>query len=105
MDFQKKFGLRLAELRTQRGNLSAREMSLQIGQSENYINMIENGHSLPSMSVFFVICDFLGIEPQVFFDFDNHNPKKCDTTADRLRGLTDEQLDLVLSMIEQIKKK
>ena len=36
------FALRLATLRTKK-NVSAREMSLSIGQSEGYINNIENG--------------------------------------------------------------
>ena len=30
-----------------------------IGQSEGYINKIESGYSLPSLSGFFYICEFL----------------------------------------------
>jgi len=67
------FGERLAELRIVK-NVSAREMSLSIGQSANYINKIENGITLPSMTAFFDICDYLGIHPKDFFDRDNNNP-------------------------------
>jgi len=67
------FGGRLAELRIIK-NVSAREMSLTIGQSANYINKIENGVTLPSMAAFFDICDYLGIEPKDFFDRDKSNP-------------------------------
>ena len=52
---EKEFQERLAELRLQK-DVSAREMSQSIGQSENYICNIENHHNLPSMSVFFYIC-------------------------------------------------
>ena len=41
--------------------VSARDMSLSIGQSEGYINNIENGVNFPSMTVFFYICDYFGI--------------------------------------------
>ena len=37
---------RLARLRTQKG-VSARDMSLSLGQANNYINNIENKKSLP----------------------------------------------------------
>lgn len=56
---------RLAKLRTQKG-VSARDMSLSLGQANNYINNIENKKSLPAMSVFFLHlrisgCDSAGI--------------------------------------------
>ena len=41
MDYLGWFPERIAELRTQRG-VSARDMSLSLGQSESYINKIEN---------------------------------------------------------------
>ena len=49
------FAKRLADLRTVKG-VSARDMSLSLGQSAGYINNIENGVNLPSMAVFFYIC-------------------------------------------------
>lgn len=102
MDLQEKFALRLSELRLQK-NVSAREMSFAIGQCQNYINMIENGRSLPSMAVFFAICEYLEVEPSVFFDFGNHNPKKSNALSEKLNGLSDEQLSAVLKIIEQMK--
>ena len=69
MLIEEEFPQRLAELRTKKG-VSARDMSLSIGQGPGYINNIENGHNLPSMSVFFYICDYLGITPSEFFDLD-----------------------------------
>lgn len=103
MNFQKLFSLRLSELRIQK-NISAREMSHILGHSDNYINMIENGRSLPTMAQFLAICEFLEVTPMVFFDFDNHNPKKSAAVNDKLKGLSDEQLSIVLSMIDQMNK-
>ena len=67
------FGDRIAALRIIKG-VSAREMSLSIGLSANYINKIENGITWPSMNVFFYICEYLKITPKDFFDINNSNP-------------------------------
>lgn len=66
MDYMEWFPERLAQLRLQKG-VSARDMSLCLGQSESYINKIENRRALPSMAGFFYICEYLGISPQEFF--------------------------------------
>ncbi len=47
--------------------VSARDMSLSLGQNAGYINNIENGHNFPSITVFFYICEYLGITPKEFF--------------------------------------
>ena len=73
MFINEQFHKRLAELRTQ-ADVSARDMSLSLGQSESYISNIENGHNLPSMSVFFYICDYLKVTPQEFFDLESRAP-------------------------------
>ena len=65
---------RIAQLRMQKG-VSARDMSLSIGQSNNYINSIENRKTLPSMRGFFYICEYLEVTPQEFFDEGNPCPE------------------------------
>ncbi len=55
--YDEQLKLRLIELREKKG-VSARDMSLSIGQNAGYINAIEAGKALPSMSGFFYICDF-----------------------------------------------
>lgn len=52
MFIEEDFAKRLAELRAKK-KVSARDMSLSIGQCSGYISNIENGHNLPSMAVFF----------------------------------------------------
>ena len=50
--YEEQFPLRLAQLRVLKG-VSARDMSLSLGQNAGYINNIESGKALPSMSNFF----------------------------------------------------
>ena len=58
---------RIAQLRMQR-EVSARDMSLSLGQNNSYINQIENRKALPSLQGLFYICEYFGITPQQFFD-------------------------------------
>lgn len=46
--FEDLFYQRLIKLRTEKG-VSARDMSLSIGQSPGYINSLENRNGFPSM--------------------------------------------------------
>ena len=74
-DYERFFLDRLLALRTQKG-VSAREMSLALGQSENYINYIDNERGFPSMRVFFAICVYLGVTPKEFFDDGSEEMKR-----------------------------
>ena len=66
MDYMQWFSARLTALHVEKG-VSARDMSLSHGQSESYINKIENRRTMPSMAGFFYICEYLGITPGNFF--------------------------------------
>lgn len=76
MMHEEEFSHRLVLLRSKRG-VSASNMSLSIGQNPGYINTIENGKALPTMTNFFYICDFLHISPKEFFYTNSEDPKKC----------------------------
>lgn len=93
---------RIAQLRIAKG-VSARDMSLSIGQSENYINHIENKKSLPSMQAFFYICEYLRIEPKDFFDDENGAPNEYNEAVKKLKRLNRKQLELVLALADEIK--
>lgn len=101
---EKDFSLRLAILRTKK-NVSAREMSLAIGQNPNYINHIETGKTTPSLAGILYICDYLGITPSEFFDIDNPNPEKIQAIIGDLKKLNDNQLDAVATLVKDIVKK
>jgi len=97
------FPERLAQLRNKKG-VSARDMSLSLGQSENYINMIENKKSYPSMTVFFYICEYLGITPQEFFERGNENPVKLNDIIVNLKKLDDNSLTHIAGVIKELAK-
>lgn len=95
---------RLSKLRTQKG-VSARDMSLSLGQSESYINKIENKKSLPSMSGFFYICEYLNVHPRDFFNDEINSPVKLNELLVELKKLNDGQLDHLLAIIRDLKTK
>ena len=101
---EKDFSLRLAKLREKKG-VSARDMSLSIGQNPGYINNIESGKSMPSLSGIFYICDFLGITPCELFDLDSQNPNRLNNLICDLKQLNDAQLETVSCLIKYIIQK
>lgn len=103
MDYLEWFYQRISELRTQKG-VSARDMSLSLGQSESYINKIENKRTLPSMTGFFYICDYLNITPQEFFNTDATAPQKSKELLREIERLTPEQTDHIMLVVRDLIK-
>ena len=102
--FQEEFSKRLITLRLKKG-VSARDMSLSIGQNAGYINNIETGKALPSMSSFFYICDFLEISPKEFFDLDSPHPEKLRALVEHLKQLDIEYLDSISVIVDGLAEK
>lgn len=101
--YEEDFPIRLSKLRTQKG-VSARDMSLSIGQNPGYINNIEAGKALPSMSSFFFICEYLNITPFDFFDLNSEFPDKMHILIDNLKKLDERQFDNISSIVEELVK-
>ena len=91
------FADRISYLRMQK-NVSAREMSLAIGQNSSYINRIENKQAFPSMTAFFYICEYLQISPNDFFDTDMANPPLITEILNEIKHLDSIQLNTVLAV-------
>ena len=102
--YEEFFVERLSSLRNQK-NVSAREMSLALGQNESYINRIENRLAFPSMQVFFYICEYLQITPQEFFDEKNPAPGKINQISEEIKNLDDIQLDTVMAVVKGLQHK
>lgn len=98
---EKDFALRLAQLREKKG-VSARDMSLSMGQNPGYINNIESGKSLPSLTGIFYICDYLEVTPSEFFDLESKNPTKLDSIIKDLKHLDDKQLDTISTLVKDL---
>lgn len=101
---EKDVSLRLATLRTKK-KVSAREMSLAIGQNPNYINHIETGNATPSLAGLSYICEYLGISISEFFDFDSKSPTKLNQINEYLKKLNDEQLEMVETLVKNLAEK
>lgn len=100
---REEFIKRLVDLRMNKG-VSARDMSLSIGQSAGYINNIENGVNYPSMSIFFYICDYLGVTPAEFFDTKTLNPTKANELLSVAKRLSNDQLDNLIAIAKGLQK-
>lgn len=100
-DYLDWFPKRIAELRIQKG-VSARDMSLSLGQSESYINKIENKRTLPSMTGFLYICEYFRITPQDFFNLNTSAPQKVNELMAAAEKLTPAQADHILQIIHDI---
>ena len=98
IEYEKWFPQRLTQLRAQKG-VSARDMSLSIGQNTGYINSIENGKNFPTMKNFFYICEYLGVTPQEFFEDGNADPETIRGLVENLKKLDGEQVDALSKIV------
>lgn len=99
--YRQEFRQRLSELRIHQG-ISARDMSLSLGLSEGYINKVENGKMLPTMSTFFEICDYLDITPQEFFDYQEASPLEIHIAVEEMNKMNPEQRDRLIRIMKDI---
>jgi transcriptional regulator with XRE-family HTH domain len=95
------FGNRLFALREEYG-VSAREMSLALGQAHSFINGIESGKNFPSMLNFFYICEYLRVTPDEFFDYAHKTPKRDAELYDAIQKLDRKSKEYILSVIHEI---
>ena len=103
-DYIEWFYNRLTQLRMQHG-VSARDMSLSLGQSESYINKIENKRTLPSFTGFIYICEYFGISPQEFFNDNCAAPAATQALMREMEQLSKEQSEHLLLLIRDLNKK
>lgn len=101
--YEEMFPTRLAQLRSRKG-VSARDMSLSIGQNPGYINNIETGKALPSMLSFFFICEYLGITPVEFFETDVKDPEEFRDIMINLKKLNCRQLQGIAVIVDELAK-
>lgn len=102
--YEKEFAHRLAQLRSQM-NISARDMSLSLGQNPGYINTIENGKAFPTMANFFYICEFLKVTPQEFFDTASSDPYRLRSLMTRMKALSNEQIHAIETIVSGLLEK
>ncbi len=101
MDYMQWLSVRIAQLRSEKG-VSARDMSLSLGQSESYINKIENQRTMPSMAGFFYICEYFGITPKEFFDTETESPTRSNEILRSASKLSSSKAEHVLQIIKDM---
>ena len=79
-------------------------MSLALGQNASYINRIESGKALPSLSLFFYICDYFQITPKDFFNDEKNNFYYTGELIREIQKLTGPQAQHLLAVIRDINR-
>ena len=92
---------RIAQLRMQK-NVSARDMSLSLGQNNSYVNQIENKKALPSLQGLFYICEYFGITPQQFFDDGNAYPAQIADLVEDMKKLDAASLEHLAAIVKEM---
>lgn len=92
---------RITELRLQKG-VSEYKMSTYMGHSKSYIQSITAGRTLPSMTEFLYMCEYLGVTPKTFFDNEIKQGLTHQKIVNGITGMQEEDLKLVLSVIERL---
>lgn len=95
---------RITELRTHKG-VSEYKMSLELAHSKGYIQSISSGRSLPSLSEFFYICEYLGVSPKEFFDTQSKEPQRLCQLLDLARELSAQDLEALITVAERLGQK
>ena len=85
--------------------IQQRAERFKVGQSESYINKIENRRTLPSMTGFFYICEYLDITPQEFFNTDSSSPQKAKALLREIEKLSPEQTEHILVVVKDLSKR
>ncbi len=83
---------RIAKLRTEK-NISVRDIILSLGQSQSYINNIENKKALSSMQMFLYICEFLSVESKDIFEENVISPSTLNKAVATIKSLSPKYLE------------
>lgn len=91
---------RISALRIQKG-VSEYKMSVDLGHSKSYIQSISNGRALPSMTEFLYICEYLGVTPQQFFDYDNKYPASVNELLNCAKSMEQDNVEVLLDVVKR----
>lgn len=99
--YEKYLRERITELREQKG-ISEHRLSLELGKSGSYIRSITSGATMPSMKELFNIMVYFEISPSDFFSgLQGKNTMRA-ALGEKLRELSDEDLEKVSLFIQWI---
>ncbi|MDR1464284.1 MAG: helix-turn-helix domain-containing protein [Oscillospiraceae bacterium] len=93
---------RIQKMRDSKG-ISARDLSLSIGQNEGYINKIETKQGKPSLDGLVFVCEYFRITLAEFFDEGTQQPLKVKELLEEIKGLDADSLDLLIGTAKKMK--
>lgn len=83
-------------------NISARKLSLELGQSTEYINQIEAGKSMPSVEGLINFCEYFNISVGEFFDQAVEFPVQYKSIIAELNKMDSMSIALVYDLLKLI---
>jgi len=92
---------RITALRVKK-NVSEYRMSTDLGHSKSYIQSISSGRSMPSLSEFLYICEYLGVTPREFFDEDIKEPQLVQKLYELTRNMSDKDIEVLINTAERL---
>lgn len=97
------FSERVSGLRSSKNGklLSSRKLSRELCQCESYINKIETGRALPSMEMFFKICEYFDITPSEFF-MDTAEPHIKSELTDLYSSMSSDSRMLLIQLARKL---
>lgn len=95
---------KITQLRLEQ-NISEYKLSLELGQNKGYIQSISSGRALPSMSVFFNICDYFNITPCEFFNENAPSSPEYREASDLLAAMEPEKIKALLPILKLLNEK
>ena len=94
---------RIARIRNAH-KISARKLSLELGQSSEYINQIENGKSVPSLEGLFNFCDYFNMSLGEFFEDKFAFPVEYGEIIEELNKMDSLAVNQILELLRLINK-
>ncbi len=85
-------------------DISARRLSLELGQSTEYINQIENGKNMPSVEGLLNFCNYFDISVGEFFEDKFNYPVEYAAIIDELNKMDALAIKQVYELLKLINK-
>ena len=98
------FKHRIASIRNAK-NMSARNLSLELGMSSEYINQIECGRLKPSLDFIINFCDYFKLTVGDFFEQSNPHPTQLNSLITDLKKLNSDELNQISVFVKILTNK
>ena len=85
-------------------NISARKLSLELGQSTEYINQIESGKNMPSVEGLINFCNYFDISIEEFFEEKFNFPVEYSAIIEELNKMDSIAIKQVYELLKLINK-